>query len=362
MIDINMNIRRGFAVTATAVAIGLCTAGATAQDAATATAPATAKDEAATTQPAGKITKESREVLREAVEAMGGKKAVNKIKTLQVNMSMSAQGQSLDIETAWAKDGGRYMKQAIPGMGEMVRGFDGKTGWSVNPMTGPTPLSEREIEEVDDQASMHMNLLRLEQTAKKDFSLLEVVDTSMFDDRECKKLHFVYKDKDVEGYIFFDAKTKLPVGYDLMDEEKGADMIMTLSEWEAIDGVKFFRKMMMAGGGMTAEVNITDVKVNAVDKSIFAAPAELTDAGEKKTDDGAAASASGKSLEDFTPEEQAQIKQMLQGFEDVDDPQQLEDTAMRLSQALGFAPPEQRDVLEYVIGDLKKRAAALRGG
>jgi hypothetical protein len=44
------------------------------------------------------------------------------------------------------------MTMDIPGMGQVVTGFDGTTGWSVNPMQGPRLLEGKELEQLREES------------------------------------------------------------------------------------------------------------------------------------------------------------------------------------------------------------------
>jgi hypothetical protein len=50
------------------------------------------------------------------------------------------------------------MDVEIPGIGEILSGYDGENGWSLNPMMGPMVLSGAELEQTREQASIAASL------------------------------------------------------------------------------------------------------------------------------------------------------------------------------------------------------------
>lgn len=350
----SINLARGHRVhlvLTAAAAIGLGSTMTFAQ--ATASAPAVAKGEQASGLP------EAKQILKDSVKAMGGKKAIDKIETLHVTSEMSAAGMAMTTESWWSKAGAYLVNRTMP-MGEMSMGYDGTIGWMSNPMGGYAMLTPDQIEDLKDQASMHMKMLRLDKTSKNEFASLQTVDKTTFKERECYKLHFVEKgESPAEGYIFFDVKTMLPFGWMASDPAQGVEVTMELTDWKEVEGVKFFGKMSaVAAQGESMVMTVTEIGVNDVEASAFEAPAEV------KEQASAAKSkpAGSKSLEDFTAEEQQEIKQMLDGFMSIEDPAQLEQAKASIMQGMGFMPPEKKDMMQYVVEQVDKRIAQLRGG
>ncbi len=79
-------------------------------------------------------------ILTKFVTASGGKAAMEKIKTRTLNADLEVMGSS----SAWvlfAKAPNRQRSEfAVPGLGEMIDGFDGKIAWTKNQSGQSEPL------------------------------------------------------------------------------------------------------------------------------------------------------------------------------------------------------------------------------
>jgi hypothetical protein len=312
----------------------------------------------------------ARKVLEDAVAAMGGKEAVARIETLHLVSEMSTMGMTMGLEAYWAKDGSRFIRQytpeeqAMPGMSmpEMVAGSDGTVRWMKNPMNGQyTLMEEGEFDELEQQALLHMRLLRMDETAKEDFESCENQGRSEFSGRACHKLHVVGKDKEV-GDLYFDVENGLPLGFEMSQEDGPmgpAKGTFVIADWRTIDGLKFFQSVTMsiAMGQMTQQVAIKfpTIEVNGVDRKVFELPAAVKELASKQS------ASADKRLEDFTPQQQAEIKQMLAGLESTTSKAQLEAAIRSLEQSRGFLPADKKETFDYVLREAKKRLDSMKG-
>src|SRR5215210_171185 len=67
-------------------------------------------------------------------------------------MSMPAAGMNATFEMTQVTPNQMSMVTTIPGMGEVLVGFDGTTAWAVDPMQGPRILSGAELNQAKDDA------------------------------------------------------------------------------------------------------------------------------------------------------------------------------------------------------------------
>src|SRR5262245_40448721 len=66
---------------------------------------------------------------------------------------MAAQGVSGDLEISQARPNKSVLKINIAGLGQIEKGYDGTTGWDVNPMQGPRILSGKELDVVREEST-----------------------------------------------------------------------------------------------------------------------------------------------------------------------------------------------------------------
>ena len=151
-------VRWGVALPGNRVLNGILTAafalaaagGASAQ--ATQTAPAAKppveKAQEAPKPPAEKLPAAS-EIIDRHIKAIGGRDAVLSHGSSRASgtFGVPAAGLSGSVEVFAAKPNRMLMKITVPGLGEMLEGFDGTHAWSVSPMTGPTIHQGKQLEE-----------------------------------------------------------------------------------------------------------------------------------------------------------------------------------------------------------------------
>ncbi|HYJ37247.1 MAG TPA: hypothetical protein VEV87_01465 [Chitinophagaceae bacterium] len=84
------------------------------------------------------------EVINKHIEAIGGKDAISKVKSMQIESEVSVMGQALNSVTSILVNKGFKNVTTFNGV-EIIQCFTPDGGWSVNPMMGsttPTPVSE----------------------------------------------------------------------------------------------------------------------------------------------------------------------------------------------------------------------------
>jgi zinc protease len=96
----------------------------------------------------------AREIVDRFVKASGGEAALQAIKSMRVKGTFSIVGQSLggDLEMMSARPNKLLMRVSIPAIGTVEEGFDGKVGWSINPLEGPSLVTDRQLSERADEA------------------------------------------------------------------------------------------------------------------------------------------------------------------------------------------------------------------
>jgi hypothetical protein len=96
----------------------------------------------------------AQEIVDRFVKASGGEAALQAIKSMRVKGTFSIVGQSLagDLEMMSARPNKLLMRVSIPAIGTVEEGFDGKIGWSINPLEGPSLVTDRQLSERADEA------------------------------------------------------------------------------------------------------------------------------------------------------------------------------------------------------------------
>ncbi|QQS09173.1 MAG: hypothetical protein IPK69_00645 [Phycisphaerales bacterium] len=305
-----------------------------------------------------------------AAKALGGKSAIEKLKTMHAKGNVEFAGQKILVEHWWSKAGGRISKTSLPGMGEMTSGTDGTVYWT-NSMAGYTIVSKDEADAAGGMSGMHMGILDPRLFAKDQIKTMAVVGKEQFRDAEC------YKVKQTKGgqdtFIYYNVKTGMPMGFESPANGMQPRMTMTIDEWKTIEGVKFFHLLRMQGtdsgpelpDGMRAtpsmgEVKFDTIEVNTVKDDVFALPDEVKALAK---DAAAGGGAGGEiALSDLSAEQQKQATEMVENLKKsgVDGTKGALPSLERAAKMMPDSTP-QKKMFQYVVQELQKFVAGNGG-
>lgn len=231
-------------------------------------AQAPAKPESA---PAG--LPEARDVIERHIKAIGGRDALmaHSSRHVKGTMTIPASGMSGSFEIFEARPNKGVMMMNLAGVGEMNEGFNGTIGWSVNPVTGPSLLQGKLLEEKKLDSDFFGDL-----QPEKRYSSIKTLERVDFEGRPCYKVQLVRKDGGAD-IQFYDVATGLRAGTVVRRESQLGAMDATLVESD----YKPFGKMLVATKttttmmGVQQVLTVTDVQFDKVDPSVFEPPAAI---------------------------------------------------------------------------------------
>lgn len=220
-------------------------------------------------------------LLENARDAMGGKEAFEKVRSMMTEASMSVQGMDISMVSHWARGEGEDAKdkallvQTIPQMGKMSFGSDGETHWANDPFQGYRLLSDEEFGQQGGLAGIQIQLVEEDEDIE-----METVDLTEFNGQKCYKVRMKQKEGgDEEQFLFFDSKAGLPVGIEAEQPGMGgqpAKMTMIFAEWKEIDDLKFFSEIKMSQGPMMSfTMKFDKIEINKVDDAVFELPEQV---------------------------------------------------------------------------------------
>src|SRR5688572_26892385 len=148
------------------------------------------------------------QIIGRFVQEIGGEDAVRKIEAQRMKgkIDMAGQGISGDLEVVAKRPDKIVMKITMAGIGELFQGYDGKVGWSLNPITGPMVLEGKMLEQVKEQARFYAVLHE-----PSEFKSMQTVGPATFDGKEVYQLKLVRKSGQVITE-FYDIQTGLLIG------------------------------------------------------------------------------------------------------------------------------------------------------
>jgi hypothetical protein len=276
---------------------------------------------------------------------------------------------AMTSQSFWAKPDKILVRRKMPQMpgGEMVMGRNGAVGWMHNAMAGGYTLIEGpQLEQMLEQASMHIGLFQMKEKSKQKGMRTETVGTAEFDGRTCYEVRILQTDEsgaEQPGSAFFDAETGLPAGMAMEQQGPGGPQKATivLREWTEVGGIKFFQQMDMTSAQMKLGTKFTEIRVNEVDPSTFDVPQEVREmAARSKTAEPA--DYSTMSLDDFSPAAQKMVGGILESAEQQTDPKALRMMRDSLEAQTARLPGEYKTAMEYAIYRIDQRIKTLEGG
>jgi hypothetical protein len=215
----------------------------------------------------------ARSIIDRHIKAVGGRAAFTALSSTHATgtVSIAATGMMGSIDVFAAKPDKTLVRITFGGIGAVEEGFDGKVGWSINPLTGPTLAEGKEL----DQKRFNSDFLA-DLHADERFESMRTLEKTDFEGRQCYKLQLVRRGggEDIE---FYDVETGLKAGSMVTHESPMGPMKATTIETD----YKKFGPLLMPTTfkattmGVQQVITVTSVEYNKVDAATFEAPAQI---------------------------------------------------------------------------------------
>jgi hypothetical protein len=214
---------------------------------------------------------DAREIINRHIKAIGGREAILALKSMHATgtLAIPASGISGPMEIVQAPGPDRSLvKMTMPGIGEIMEGFDGSHGWSVNPMTGAMLKVGKELTQTKLDADFFAEL-----RDPQKFPVVKTVEKTTFDGRPCYKVSLQRIDG-VEDFDFYDVATGLRAGS--MNTRETFTGVVSMTQIET--GYKRFGKLMQATlvtqqvMGIEQKITLLTVEYDKVEASAFEPP------------------------------------------------------------------------------------------
>jgi hypothetical protein len=215
----------------------------------------------------------ARTIIDRHVKEIGGRDAVLAQTSTHATgtVSLPAAGLTGKLEAFHAKPNKFLQRMTLPGIGEIEEGFDGTVAWSISPLTGPTLLDGRQLEQRKFDADFFEDLKSSERYAS-----MTTVEKTTFEGRPVFKIQLVKKGggEDIE---FYDTETGLKAGA-ITTRDSPMGPMQGTTAWS--DYKKFgllLQPVTTKVSVMSTEMimAITGVEYGKVDPSVFALPAPI---------------------------------------------------------------------------------------
>jgi hypothetical protein len=215
----------------------------------------------------------ARSILDRHIAAIGGKEAVLSHSSTRATgtFSVASAGMTGSLEVMAAKPDKSIVKITIPGVGEILEGYDGKSGWTLSPMTGPMVLQGKQLEEKRYDADFFSEL-----HDDSRYVSITTVEKADFEGRPCYKIKLVRKNGG-EDFEFYDVQTGLKAGRVATRETPMGTITGTSVESD----YKKFGNLLQATTvkntmmGMQQVITIASIEYDTVPPGAFEPPAEI---------------------------------------------------------------------------------------
>jgi zinc protease len=230
----------------------------------------------AATTPAGQTSAElpaARTIIDRHIKEIGGRSVILAQTSTHATgtVSLPAAGLTGKLEAFHAKPDKFVQRMTLPGIGDIEEGFDGKVGWSISPLTGPTLLDGKQLEQRKFDADFFEDLKSSDRYAS-----ITTVEKTTFEGRPVYKIRLLKKagDEDLELY---DSETGLKVGA-ISTRDSPMGPMQTTTAWS--DYRKFGSLLQPATTKVSVMstqmiLSITGVQYGTVDPSVFTVPAQI---------------------------------------------------------------------------------------
>lgn len=217
----------------------------------------------------------SAEVIANYVAAIGGKDAIMQIKSISSvgTLDVPAMGLSAKMEVAMAAPNKVTSRTNIPGMGEIVTGFDGTFGWAIDPSAGERLLADKELQQTKENADFYANLLY---TADH-YSSMQVQSIVEFNGEKAYKMKMVRKGSGNESTQYFSVSSALLVGGESSQVTPmgNVQVTQTMSAYKQFGGIKMPTKVEQSMGPTKLIITMSGVTLNEVPANAFDMPARI---------------------------------------------------------------------------------------
>ena len=225
------------------------------------------------TKPAAKVPAVET-ILDQSFAASGSPAAFSKVKTIVIQAKISIVGQNIngtaDIRAKMPNK--FYTEQEITGQGKFATGFDGKVGWSRDPINGLRVLSGGELAQLSRSANELIST-----DWRKSYKNPKMIGIRKVGTANAYAVRVEPKTAGSPVTLFIDTKTKLEVRRDLtMTSPQGAIPTQAFSsDFRVVDGIKIpFKSRQVLNGNVEITQTMQSVRFNVpVDDTLFVKPA-----------------------------------------------------------------------------------------
>jgi len=206
--------------------------------------------------------------------AIGGEAAIRKYTSRRTTgrFELPAQGIGGVYELLAAAPDRMRIRIDLGGLGSMQRGYDGTTGWALDPAVGPRIVTGSELDEMRHSADFYYDL-----HDPASFTSATVVERAPFEGRDCYTVKLV-RPSGFEVLEYYDAVSGLLSGFRMNSSSSMGtvpSVVTVLEEYKPFGGVQTATRARQRAMGIESVMTVTAVDYAPIEASAFAPPAEI---------------------------------------------------------------------------------------
>lgn len=209
-------------------------------------------------------------VVQDHIEALGGEAAIRRQKFVTATGKVDAPSMGLAGEISFyqAAPDKYLVKMSIAGAGEFIQGYDGRVGWSMDPLMGPMVLGDDVLRQIQLEADFYAQL-----HYATHYPTMETVARTSFEGEDCYKLRLV----DVNGresWHYFSVESGLLVGREGHEATPGGDVytVMTFAGYKRYADTLVPTRITQSGLGQRTLFTLDEVHFKPIDATTFQLP------------------------------------------------------------------------------------------
>lgn len=215
----------------------------------------------------------ARTILDAHIKAIGGREAVLSHSSTHATgtITMESAGMTGTLEIFAAKPNRTVVRMTLGGIGEVMEGFDGTTGWTISPMSGPMIVQGKELEQKKFDADFYGELHPAER-----YESMRTLEKTVFDGRPCYKVSLIRKGGG-EDVQFYDVATGLKAGGIVSRDTAMGTITATSTEadYKKFGNIMHATTVKQAAMGVQTTIKLSTVEYDSVDPKVFEPPAQI---------------------------------------------------------------------------------------
>lgn len=163
------------------------------------------------------------------------------------------------------------MHASVPGFGDIRTGFDGTSGWSLDPVEGPRILTGDESVQAQDDAHFDSHLRTSELVAS-----MTTVERTTLGGHDCYSVHTVWKSgRETEDCYSVETGLLVASLQTHHDAAGPTDALILYEEYRQFGDIRLPTRITTQVNGVDQVITLDDVTLNNVPDSAFDPPAEI---------------------------------------------------------------------------------------